>query len=176
MKEWFARWYEQKRNIDTTECRELLYPCYTFDHAKGFAAMTKQLAYDFSGHIEEQRPEGVGASQREHRLPNNQIIGECKCRLYLYSANQTKRCTQRRRKQPQNQTPHVPLWPSCWPPQGRDLYAQGACLVGIPSRPDEDRGLAFRDRREQALNQRASRPSRQIQLHRPTFVRQLPFF
>ena len=51
--EWFAEWYEKMAR--THLARELLYPCWIFDHAKGFAAATKALAYGSIGHIESNR-------------------------------------------------------------------------------------------------------------------------
>lgn len=83
VKQWFARWYTQKNKFSTAECREMLYPCYIFDHAKGFAVVSKQLVYNVPGHIEERRPEGFGADHPEHRLPNQRIIGEFEHRRYV---------------------------------------------------------------------------------------------
>ncbi|TVY87715.1 hypothetical protein LAWI1_G006799 [Lachnellula willkommii] len=39
--------------ITTDEFEMLLYPCYAFNHAQGFATVTKRLAYEISGHITE---------------------------------------------------------------------------------------------------------------------------
>ena len=57
----FDNWY--RKNVDITQmkhdfARQLALPCYMFDHAKGFAEVTKWLAYNFAGHITEKRPEG----------------------------------------------------------------------------------------------------------------------
>lgn len=38
--------------LNTLTCRELLYPCYYFDHATAFAEITKFLVYSAPGHIE----------------------------------------------------------------------------------------------------------------------------
>lgn len=74
---WFTRWYNiHASRFSVADCRELLYPCYSFNEARSFAAVTKRLVYNVAGHIEERRPEGIPASQREHRITNNRIIGE----------------------------------------------------------------------------------------------------
>lgn len=76
-KGWFKKWYKtNKSNFSITDCRELLYPCYHFDEAEGFAAITKRLAYNNVGHITERRPEGVPAIQKQHRLDSTRVIGE----------------------------------------------------------------------------------------------------
>ncbi len=56
--EWFKDWYRLTR-IDlskTSEAAKLLYPCWIFDHASAFAAMTRLLAYETVGHIMETNP------------------------------------------------------------------------------------------------------------------------
>jgi hypothetical protein len=59
--DFFANWYTA--NVKLAEmkvdfARQLALPCYMFDHAIGFAAITKWLAYNFAGHITENRPTG----------------------------------------------------------------------------------------------------------------------
>ena len=57
---WFATWYEKKVNhtVDAlvVRARELLYPTWRFNHAKGFAHWTKFLAYNATGHVTESNP------------------------------------------------------------------------------------------------------------------------
>ena len=55
LNDWFAQWHKKnfKADLDT---RQLVYPCYRFDHAVGFAQATKALAYNSLGHIEEFNP------------------------------------------------------------------------------------------------------------------------
>jgi hypothetical protein len=68
---WFNKWYmdtTRGKEFNTAQCRELIYPCYTFNHAHAFAAVTKKLAYNITGHIQESRPKGVSAEQEEQRL------------------------------------------------------------------------------------------------------------
>jgi len=75
-KVWFALWYTQQKNaITTRQCRELMYPALRFNHAEAFARVTKQLAYNVPGHIEELMPEGFEVTKREHRLPSSKMIG-----------------------------------------------------------------------------------------------------
>lgn len=66
---WFAKWY-RKQPIEhwlklsmnkalhnqAPDPRSLLYPCWIFDHAKGFMRITKFLAYSCTGHIVECNP------------------------------------------------------------------------------------------------------------------------
>lgn len=82
LEKWFATWYTKfiERNKDLTvyDCRHLLYPCYHFDHAQAFADITRHLAYNVSGHIEERMPDGVDAAQKEHRIGNIRVIGKTK--------------------------------------------------------------------------------------------------
>jgi len=60
LRTWFAGLLELKdiNKLSHKELRMLLYPCYVFDHAKGFAKMTKRLAYEVSDHITEENPTG----------------------------------------------------------------------------------------------------------------------
>ena len=71
LKPWFATWY-QNHNIDEyyenwaitsrdkrsplLDPRCLLYPCWIFDHAKGFMRATHFLSYNDVGHITERNP------------------------------------------------------------------------------------------------------------------------
>ena len=74
LKPWFAEWYEYKNSdieqyyrnwafnddrahrIHRLNPRSLLYPCYIFDHAKGFERATHFLSYRVVGHITEYNP------------------------------------------------------------------------------------------------------------------------
>lgn len=78
-KDWFKKWYQAPgHRFDTLQFRQLIYPCYTFDCAEGFAAATKDLAYNIQGHIEEEMPLGVSDEQEEQRL-RSRAISESKC-------------------------------------------------------------------------------------------------
>ena len=52
---WFAKWYDLQ-NISILDARQLLYPCYTFNHAQGFMSASKKLVYGTIGHINEKNP------------------------------------------------------------------------------------------------------------------------
>jgi hypothetical protein len=70
-KEWFAAWYKRWGDPETVDdCSEALYPCHTFDHARGFLRATKLLAYEDEGHIGEQMPVGgqVYHLRLDHRI------------------------------------------------------------------------------------------------------------
>ncbi|OCL09932.1 hypothetical protein AOQ84DRAFT_290291 [Glonium stellatum] len=59
LRAWFKVWYRlngEKIELDDFNARELAYPCYIFNHAHGFARVTKWLAYNFAGHITEHNP------------------------------------------------------------------------------------------------------------------------
>lgn len=67
---WFVEWYQANwRRVlsDTEYCRQMLFPCIAFDYAEGFAAVSKELAYNMQKYITELRPEGTvkGLSGRE---------------------------------------------------------------------------------------------------------------
>lgn len=85
MKTWFADWY-QRHNINQyyenwaitstdrhhthlLDPRSLLYPCWIFDHAKGFMRATHFLAYNSFRHITEHNP----TIHRDLRLENRVI-------------------------------------------------------------------------------------------------------
>lgn len=80
LKDWFSAWYAENiakpGSIGEDTCRELLYPCYYFNHAPGFAAVTKHLAYNMRGHIEEKMPAGVDPIHKEHHMKSNRVIGK----------------------------------------------------------------------------------------------------
>jgi hypothetical protein len=88
LKEWFIAWYAENvtkpGTISNILCCELLYPCYYFDHAEGFAAITKHLAYNVCGHIEDQMPCGVDPMHRGHHgIKNNRVIGKAAYRILI---------------------------------------------------------------------------------------------
>ena len=65
LNDWFARWYDDQfkdnslnklGNDDVEEARSLLFPCYTFDHARGFLDVTRYLVYSCAFHITEINP------------------------------------------------------------------------------------------------------------------------
>lgn len=55
LEDWFAKWYGMQ-DVKKLKPRELLYPCWRLDHAKGFATATRSLAYSNIGHITESNP------------------------------------------------------------------------------------------------------------------------
>jgi len=60
-KAWFDKWLDVRdikkiKIVGIDEMRKLLFPCYVFDHAKGFAFLTKSLAYQLSDHVTEINP------------------------------------------------------------------------------------------------------------------------
>ena len=55
LRTWFANWYHVGYYA-LYPAEKLLYPCYTFDHAKGFMYASKRLVYESIGHITENNP------------------------------------------------------------------------------------------------------------------------
>ncbi|KAL8978900.1 MAG: hypothetical protein Q9205_005635 [Flavoplaca limonia] len=65
LKDWFAdwyqrqpvdRWYINRESDDVPNPRWLLYPCWIFDHYKGFMKATEFCTYHYCGHITEHNP------------------------------------------------------------------------------------------------------------------------
>ena len=86
LRKWFFAWYEtfcKHKTLNQLVCRELLYPCYFFDHAVAFATVTEFLVYNMNGHIEEHMPDGVESIQKEHHMANNRVIGESNHHTHL---------------------------------------------------------------------------------------------
>lgn len=55
----FYDWYTEhveKAKLDNDFASQLAFPCHFFDHAEGFAKVTKWLAYRHPGHITEKKP------------------------------------------------------------------------------------------------------------------------
>ena len=65
---WFAAWYAA-HNPNLFQARALLFPTWRFDHAKGFARWTCNLAYEETGHITEVNP----TTLYNYRLPSRLI-------------------------------------------------------------------------------------------------------
>ena len=55
LEDWYAAWYLRNSHMGWDTC-QLLYPCYRFDHADGFAQATKSLVYKSFGQIVECNP------------------------------------------------------------------------------------------------------------------------
>ena len=64
LKPWFETWYQRhdidqyydRRHARLLDPRSLLYPCWIFDHAKGFMRATRFLSYNTVGPITEHNP------------------------------------------------------------------------------------------------------------------------
>ncbi len=61
---------EIKQNRDN-EMRLLLYPCFIFDHAVGFALLTKNLVYNISNHLTELNPTENRSLHLDHTVIGN---------------------------------------------------------------------------------------------------------
>ncbi|KAF2872530.1 hypothetical protein BDV95DRAFT_628168 [Massariosphaeria phaeospora] len=72
LKQWFHAWYATscaKVELDIKSARSLALPCQLFDHAEGFARVTKYLVYNNGGHIKERLPDGI-KGKRLHLAPS----------------------------------------------------------------------------------------------------------
>ncbi|KAF2677236.1 hypothetical protein K458DRAFT_378687 [Lentithecium fluviatile CBS 122367] len=60
---WFNKWYDTTgvRDLDIDSAKFLALPCQIFNHAVGFARVTKFLAYNHIGHVKERQPKGFKA-------------------------------------------------------------------------------------------------------------------
>lgn len=67
LKTWFAGWYSVQA-IDGRKSRELLHPCWWFDHIIGFALVTKSLAYTATSYIKEENPKIVARYHLPSRI------------------------------------------------------------------------------------------------------------
>ncbi|MCJ1323104.1 hypothetical protein MMC15_008456 [Xylographa vitiligo] len=67
LKSWFVRWYGQQ-DLKNLSDGKLLYPCFMFDHAQGFADATKYLADTAKGHIHEENPADIIEFHLPHRV------------------------------------------------------------------------------------------------------------
>ncbi|KAH3993315.1 hypothetical protein HBI81_125190 [Parastagonospora nodorum] len=75
--EWFDNWYRTSMsNVQLTIpiARALVYPYYLFDNAKGYAQVTKYLAYNHVGHVKERPPKGFKGGKHLH-VGERQFVG-----------------------------------------------------------------------------------------------------
>ena len=72
LKPWFADWYKKQifdeDDLDEDEQRQLLFPCWSFDHPNGFAMATHFLAYNNFRHIKERNPTEFRDLHLPHRI------------------------------------------------------------------------------------------------------------
>ncbi|KAF2025445.1 hypothetical protein EK21DRAFT_76351, partial [Setomelanomma holmii] len=77
LKEWFDNWYDTSMaDADMTIyiARALAYPCYVFNHAAGYAKVTKYLAYNHVGHVKERPPKGFKGGKHLH-IGERELVG-----------------------------------------------------------------------------------------------------
>ena len=77
LKTWFEKWYAttmEHVELDIVSARSLALPCQIFDHAEGFARVTKWLAYNHIGHVKERPLKGFTGSRGLH-LPPGEFLG-----------------------------------------------------------------------------------------------------
>jgi hypothetical protein len=98
-KPWFDKWYDTigVRALDIDSARLLALPCQLFDHAEGYARVTKFLAYNSMGHVKERQQkdfkakslhiapaEFVGKSSQYGRVPflSTRCFCYSRCRVW----------------------------------------------------------------------------------------------
>ena len=76
LKPWFEKWYDTTGVCphDIDSARLLALPCQLFDHAEGYARVTKFLAYNSIGHVKERQPKGFRA--KSLHLAPAEFVGE----------------------------------------------------------------------------------------------------
>lgn len=92
---WFNMWYHVKlrntpKEMEIDEMRQLLFPCYIFDHAWRFASLTQGLAYRVPDHITEKNP----TKYRSLHLDGNVIGIHPLLKPISYTSNVRNRFTQ----------------------------------------------------------------------------------
>jgi hypothetical protein len=78
LREWFDNWYDTSMagvDMSIYIARALAYPCYLFDHAVGYAKVTKYLAYNHIGHVKERPPKGFRGSRHLH-IGEREFVGK----------------------------------------------------------------------------------------------------
>lgn len=76
--DWFNIWYDTsmaKAELTIPMAQALAYLCYTFDHAVGYARVTRYLAYEHVGYIKERQPKGFKGSKQLH-ISEKMFVGE----------------------------------------------------------------------------------------------------
>ncbi|KAL5338214.1 hypothetical protein BJX70DRAFT_388756 [Aspergillus crustosus] len=91
LEDWFAMWLKvalkQSNSGKLSELqKQLLFPCYQFDAAKGFQEATKYLVYNTGGHIEEINPTKHRELHLEQRVMQQMNAARCGLRSVLYKA------------------------------------------------------------------------------------------
>lgn len=72
---WFKQWYAEYEEPEFG-FRQLLYPCWQYNHAVGFMVAAREAVYNSVGHITETNP----TKHYEHHLPNRVI------RRYMFTS------------------------------------------------------------------------------------------
>lgn len=74
LKPWFEKWYAasmERVELNVDSARGLAFPTQLFDHALGFASVTKWLAYNHVGHVNERPPKGFHGHRDLHLSPGD---------------------------------------------------------------------------------------------------------
>ncbi|TVY83648.1 hypothetical protein LSUE1_G002598 [Lachnellula suecica] len=99
---WFKAYWRkmEKKSLKLEELKELMYPCWEFEHATAFAYVTKRLVLETAGHVEERNPTRFGNLHCNHRMirlfepldtfcPNNCEVHEKCIAAYLEGVKRT---------------------------------------------------------------------------------------
>lgn len=144
---WFTNWYETSMagaDMAIQIARALAFPCYLFDHAVGYARVTKYLAYEHIGHVKERPPRGFNGGKHLH-IGERQFVGEYYVSPPLFTLTDLRPSQPRPRRPPQHPS-QVSLQPcrSAPPLRNRHLHLLGRHHRALPIRFDQVRSLARR--------------------------------
>jgi len=70
---WFREWLSRRKDhkISVDMARQLLYPCFAFDHAEGFQRATSYLAYNLASRVSE-----LNTTRHHHLELPRRVIGK----------------------------------------------------------------------------------------------------
>lgn len=70
LKDWFEEVldYNNIREMRVDDMKLFMFPCFIFDNAEGFSAITKRLAYETTGHINEKNPTSYWKLGLDHQI------------------------------------------------------------------------------------------------------------
>lgn len=150
LKKWYASWFQQQ-DVQKVKQGQLLYPCWIFDHAKGFHDATRHLVYESAYHIEESNPTEHYRLHLPARVIRKLISRSCMA-LGLTSLQRTD---QRRQRSATHHSSHraLPAHPAV--ARLRRVYMQRKNCLFLPESSPVYQGLANTRLRAKNFNERA---------------------
>lgn len=159
---WFQEWFESYKHTKLPRLedrqlhfRQILWPCWQYDHAVGFLEATKFVVYHSRGHITEHKP----TKHYERRLPSaviqqlNAAKGRQRTRLHAMLFKPIEgllhakcKCKEKTLFQYVKALPNTKVWPlePIWPKMGVGSILEH--LVAFSYQPPESACHACRER------------------------------